>query len=326
MNNYKWGIIGPGKIAAKFAAALALTEGSHLEAVASRNAGRARDFAIKFGAPRSYDTYEELAADPAIDAVYIATPHGFHCQHTILCLRQGKAVLCEKPMALSQRQVLTMVKTAEENKTFLMEAMWTRFLPVTEKILELIRNGQTGAIKYVRADFGFPAPFNPDGRLFNLNLGGGSLLDIGVYPLFLCLLLLGEPDTIKAFAHLSETGADDTCQALLNYNDGRCAMIHSNLTCHTSLSAEIAGTEGLIQVPGPWYKNDFLTFQRNGEEPQPYQLEKMVNGFEYQIREVSRCLDQGLKESPRLPHSFSLSLSRVMDTIREQCGIRYPEE
>ena len=151
-------------------------------------------------------------------------------------------------------------------------------------------------------------------------------MDIGVYPLFLSLLLMGEPDTINSSAHLAETGADDTCQALLNYNDGRCAIIHSNFTCQTSLSAEIAGTEGLIQIPCPWYKNDFLTFQRKGEEPHPFQLEKMANGFEYQIREVMQCLDQKLIESPRLPHSFSLTMSRVMDAIRKQCGIRYLAE
>jgi predicted dehydrogenase len=324
--NYKWGIIGPGKIANKFAAALAMTEGASLEAVASRDAVRGREFAEKFGVARSYTDYSSLAADPGIDAVYIATPHGFHCEQALLCLRQGKAVLCEKPMALSSRQVQLMTAASRDNKAFLMEAMWTRFLPVTTKLLELIESGQIGKIRYVRADFGFLAPFNPEGRLFKLALGGGSLLDIGVYPLFLCLLLLGEPDAIKAMGQLSPTGSDESCQALFNYRDGSIAAISSTLACQTSISAEIAGTEGMIEMPTPWYKNDRLTLRRPGEEPKLFQVEPMVNGFEYQIRETMRCLDKGLTESPSMSHAFSLMMSRVMDSIREQIGVRYPGE
>jgi predicted dehydrogenase len=324
--DYKWGIIGPGKIANKFATALGMTAGARLQAVASRDAGRAAAFAKKFGVEHYHTDYGALAADPGIDAVYIATPHGFHHEHAILCLRHGKAVLCEKPMALHNRQVQEMVAAARENKVFLMEAMWTRFLPVTEKILELIRNGRLGTVKYVRADFGFLAPFNPDSRLFNLALGGGSLLDIGIYPLFLCLQLLGEPDIIKALGHLSPTGSDESCQALFSYENGSMAEISSTLACQTSISAEIAGTEGMIEVPAPWYKNDKLTLRRPGEEAQLIQLEPMVNGFEYQIRETMRCLDKGLIESPSMSHEFSLTMSRVMDAIRAQIGVRYPGE
>jgi predicted dehydrogenase len=323
---YKWGIIGPGRIANKFAAALSLAEGASLGAVASRNADRAREFAGKFGASAYYDNYEALANDPAIDAIYIATPHGYHCEHALLCLQKGKAVLCEKPMALSNSQAQLMIAAAKENKTFLMEAMWTRFLPVMEKTLELIRDGQIGTVRQVRADFGFNAPFDPDGRLYNLRLGGGALLDIGVYTIFLCLLLLGEPDNILSAAHLAPTGADETCQALFQYADGRSAIISSTLACNTSLTAEIAGTKGMIQIPAPWYKTDRLVIQREGEGLSPFSLDPMINGFEYEIRETMECLEKGLIESPRMPHAFSLTMSRVMDTIREQCGIRYPGE
>jgi predicted dehydrogenase len=322
--NYKWGIIGPGRIANKFAEALALTGGATLEAVASRDADRAREFARKFGAARSYGSYADLAADPGIDAVYIATPHGYHCEHALLCLQKGKAVLCEKPMALSNRQVQAMVEAARENKVFLMEAMWTRFLPLMEKILELIRDGRVGTIKHIRADFGFPAPFNPDGRLYNLRLGGGALLDIGVYPIFLCLFLLGEPDKLLAAAHLASTGADETCQAIFQYRDGRSAVISSTLACQTSITAEIAGSEAMIRIPTPWYKNDHLLLERKGEDPQSVQVIPMVNGFEYEILETMQCLEKGLIESPRMPHELSLMMSRVMDEIRRQCGIVYP--
>jgi predicted dehydrogenase len=320
---YKWGIIGPGKIANKFAVALGLAEGAILEAVASRNAGRAKDFATKFGAARFYSSYEELAADPSIDAVYIATPHGYHCEHALLCLQKGKAVLCEKPLALSNRQVQVMVDASRENNAFLMEAMWTRWLPLMDKVSELIHSGQLGTVKHIRADFGFKAPFDPDSRLYNLALGGGSLLDIGVYPLFLVLYLLGEPDTIRAAAHLAPSGADETCQALFQYADGRSAVISSTLACQTSITAEIAGTEAMIRIPSPWYKNDRLMLERKGEEPRIFSLTPMVNGFEYEIVETMRCLDKGLIESPGMSHSFSLTMSRIMDIIRAQCGVVY---
>ena len=326
MSTYKWGIIGPGKIANKFAVALGLAGNARLEAVASREESRARDFAATYEAARYYTRYEELAADPDIDAVYIATPHGYHAEHALLCLRQGKAVLCEKPMALYTAQVQDMVDAARRHNAFLMEAMWTRFLPLMEKVLELIREGRIGTVQYVRADFGFFAPFNPDGRLYNMRLGGGSLLDIGIYPLFLCMQLLGEPDLIRAAGQLSPTGSDTTCHAILQYRDGRSAVISSTLTCQTSITAEIAGTGGMIQLPTPWYKNDTLVLRRPNEEAQTIRVEPMVNGFEYQIREVTRCVEAGLIESPSMSHKFSLSMCRVMDAIRGQIGVRYEGE
>lgn len=333
MKTTTWGIIGPGKIANKFATALTLVEGSVLGAIASRDLAKAQAFASAHGDPRSthgapriYEKYEDLAADPSIDAVYIATPHGYHAEHALLCLRQGKAVLCEKPMALSARQVMEMAETARTHRAFLMEAMWTRFLPITEQIDQLITDGKIGSLRYVRADFGFLAPFNPEGRLYNLRLGGGSLLDIGIYPLFLCLHLLGKPDRIVATGHLAPTGADDSCHAILEYADGRSAVITSTLLCQTSITAEIAGTGGMIRLPTPWYKNDQFSWNKQGEEPQTVQLEPMVNGFEYQIREVMSCLSAGLIESPKLNFDFSLTMARTMDAIRAQLGVKYPTE
>jgi len=333
MKNYRWGIIGPGKIAKKFAMALPLAGNAQLEAVASRDGRRAEEFAREFNAPRYYDSYEALAKDPNIDAVYIATPHAFHCDQAILCLTHGKPVLCEKPMALSNNQVQKMVQAAKHNNTFLMEAMWTRFLPHMEKILELIRDGQLGDIMYVRADFGFAGPYHPDNRLFNLDLGGGALLDIGIYPLFLCLLLLSEPQQILATGALAPTGADMSSHALLQYPKGATAVISSTFSCQTSITAEIAGTEGIIQIPAAWYKNDHFTLRRPAPagssastivESETFQLEPMVNGFEYEIRELMTCVDKGLIESPGMSHNFSLLLSRTMDEIRRQVGVVYP--
>jgi predicted dehydrogenase len=321
-----WGIIGPGKIAKKFAAALGMVEGAALRAVASRDAARAAAFAKEYGAAASYTSYEELVSDPAIDAVYIATPHGFHAEHAILCLRHGKAVLCEKPLALSAREVSAMIAASRQSGAFLMEAMWTRFIPLMRSIIELIDSGAIGAVKYIRADFGFLAPFNPDGRLYNMRLGGGSLLDIGIYPLFLCTQLLGKPAKVVATGDLSPTGSDITCHAVLQYGDAVSAVISSTLACQTSITAEIAGTEGMIRIATPWYKNDRYEWSRTGEPFQAVALEPMVNGFEYQIREAMRCRALGLIESPMLPHSFSGMMAGTMDEIRRQIGVRYPKE
>jgi len=216
-----------------------------------------------------------------------------------------------------------MIAAARKNQAFLMEAMWTRFLPLMREILKLIASGSIGKIRYIRADFGFPAAFDPAGRLFNIRLGGGSLLDIGIYPLYLCMQLLGEPHRILAGGRLSPTGSDETCHAILLYEDGASAVISSTLACQTSLTAEICGTEGSIRIPSPWYKNDRFEWNRLGEESHAVQLEPMVNGFEYQIRETIRCLGLGLIESPHLPHSFSLAMSRAMDAIRHQLGVKY---
>jgi predicted dehydrogenase len=321
-----WGIIGPGKIAAKFARALTMVEGARLGAIASRNTARAEAFAREHGVARTWPTYEQLAEDPDIDAVYIATPHGFHAEHSLLCLRQGKGVLCEKPMALSARQVSMMIEASREYYAFLMEAMWTRFLPLMREVMALVDTGRIGQLKYVRADFGFLAPFNKTSRLYDLRLGGGSLLDIGIYPLYLCLQLLGEPDAIVATGRLSSTGSDESCHAILQYANGASAVVSSTLACQTSVTAEVAGTEGMIRIPGPWYRNDHFEWNRTGEAAENVQLEPMVNGFEYEIREVMHCMEQGLIESPLLPHAFSLLMSRTMDEIRRQMGVRYEGE
>ncbi len=320
----RWGIIGPGKIAQKFAAAIPLAGNAVLYAVASSDGGRARAFAEKYGAATYYDRYEALISDPEIDAVYIATPHAFHARHALLCLSQNKPVLCEKPMALNHAQVKQMVDVSRLHHTFLMEAMWTRFLPAIEKILEIVNAGSIGTVGHVRGDFGFYAPFDPDSRLFDLKLGGGSLLDIGVYPLWLCLAVLGKPDEITASGTLAPTGADESCLAVLHYKKGAIASAFSTLNVYTSLTAEVGGTTGTVVIPSPWYKSNTFSLRRPGEEEQRFTFEAVDNGFEYQIREVMRCLNLGLIESPLMSHAFSLSLSETMGLIRQQLGVSYP--
>jgi predicted dehydrogenase len=320
---YRWGIIGPGKIAEKFAAAIQNMPNSVLHGVASRDIERARQFAEKYKASKSYGSYEELACDSGIDAVYIATPHTFHRDHALLCLENKKPVLCEKPMSVSYNSTLEIVNAAKKNNTFLMEAMWTRFLPIIDKTLELIKNGEIGEIKHVRADFGFMVPFDPASRLYNIQLGGGSLLDVGVYPLFLCLLLLGKPDNIKSFAHLSSTGADETINAIMYYNNGCMAAIHSSIIAQSPITADISGTKGTISLQKPWYKGTEIIIQQYGNASRNIPVPYTGNGFEYEITEVMNCLDKGLAESSLLPTGFSLQMSKLVDEICHQCNIRY---
>ncbi len=320
---YKWGIIGPGKIAQKFAAALALVPDATLHAVASRDLNKAKQFANTWNAPVFYSSYEALAADTSLDAVYIATPHTFHHAHVLLCLRHKKTVLCEKPMSVDYNSTLEMVNTARQNKVFLMEAMWTRFLPVIEKTLQLVKEGSIGDLKYLRADFGFIAPYNAGSRLYDMQLGGGSMLDIGVYPLFLALLLMGKPDTIKSFSQLAPSGADETTSALLCYKNGNIAHIHSTIVAQTPITAEIAGTEGAILLERPWYKGARLQVRKSDTITADFSLPFGDNGFEFQVKEVQDCLQRGALESDILPLDFSLLLSSVSHEICLQSNLVY---
>jgi predicted dehydrogenase len=323
---FKWGIIGPGRIARKFAEAIPLAEGAKLQSVSSRDIERAENFAKKFGANSYHDNYEELAKDNEIDAVYVAVPHSLHAQVAIKCLENGKAVLVEKPMALNERQVQDMIDAAKKNNCLLIDGMWTGFLPVIQKTLELVRNGAIGEIKEIQADFGFKANYNPADRLFNMELGGGSVLDVGVYPLFLCQILLGYPKSIKANAQLSPTGVDEHCEAVLGYENAE-AVIISSFVYDTARTAEIIGTKGRIIIPRDWYKADRLTLILEGEkEPKEFVFEPMINGFEYEIRELVKCKEMGLMESPMMTHDFSMKLARTMDTIRKQIGVKYEVE
>jgi predicted dehydrogenase len=325
-NPLRWGIIGPGRIAGKFAEAIPLAGGSILASVSSRSIDRAECFAKRFGANSYYDNYVEMAQDKNIDVVYIAVPHALHCQAAINCLKNGIAVLVEKPLALNEGQVKEMIDTAKKNNCFLMDGMWTRFLPAIQKTLELVKEGAIGEIRQIRADFGFKDKYDPADRLFNMQLGGGCVLDVGVYPLFLCQLLLGDPKNIKAKAQLSKTGADEHCEAVLGYESAEAEVI-SSFIYDTPRTAEITGTKGRINISSAWYKADRLTLTAEGEkEPKEFVFELVINGFEYEIREVMRCKEMGFIESPLMTHDFSLKLARTMDTIRKQIGVKYKGE
>ncbi len=323
---YNWGIIGPGRIAHKFAQDLDKLPNARLHAVASRSEERARAFALQYGAPHAYGSYEEITSCPGLDVVYIATPHPGHRDNTLLCLQAGIPVLCEKPFAMNSGQVQEMVDAARATGAFLMEAIWTRFTPSTTKALELIGHGMIGDVLSVKADFGFRPPFDPKSRLFDMALGGGSLLDIGIYPVFLALLVLGKPAEIHASAHLGPTGVDEEIGMLFKYENGQMAHLHSTIRSFTKTEAFIYGERGAIHLHTRWHEPTTLSLILEDRRPQDYRFDYHTNGYSFEAEEVMHCLDNGLKESPLLPLSFSQNLMEVLDAVRAKIGLEYEED
>ena len=324
MKTINWGILGPGKIAHKFAAALAGIENARFYAVASRSIDKAKQFANQYGAQKAFGSYEEMVNDAELDIVYIATPHSLHYENTLMCLNKGIHVLCEKPFSINSKQLNVLVDTARKRKVFLMEGIWTRFLPTIETSMEILKSGQLGKIKVLTADFGFRADYNPESRLFNPALGGGSLLDIGIYPVFLSLLLLGYPDDIKAVAVRADTGVDYSMAISLNYKDGAVASLNCTFAAHTETGADVYCEKGHIRINPRWVGPSSLRIYKDNYEPEDKKFSYGLNGYVGEIEEVMRCLDQGLTESPRLNLDFSLQLMKLLDELRRVCGISYP--
>ncbi|HHS96223.1 MAG TPA: Gfo/Idh/MocA family oxidoreductase [Phaeodactylibacter sp.] len=321
---FNWGILGLGEMAHRFADDLLLMPDARLYAVVSSSTARARDFAKKYKVPYAFGNYNDIAHIPDLGAVYIASPHTAHCAHTLYCLRKGIPVLCEKPFAMNAAEARRMVKAAKANDTFLMEAMWTRFLPTTQKVLELIEEGVIGEVKSLKADFGFVAPYLPEHRLFNRDLGGGALLDVGVYPLFLSLLLFGKPEEVKAMATFGKTGVDENCSMLLRYPNNKTAMLHSSIVVETATEAYIYGDKGCIRMNAAWYEATSITVMVAGQDPKDYFFAFDSTGYTYEAEEVMRCVSAGKRESDLMPMGFSLQLMELLDKVRIEAGIFYP--
>lgn len=320
---WNWGIIAPGKIAEKFASDLKLVDGANLYAVASRSLFKAQAFANKFNAEIAYESYEELAKDPNVDIVYIASPHTFHFEHSLLCLRNGKHVLCEKPMGMNAAQVNELKRVASERKKFLMEALWTKFIPSFRKCYELVQEGQIGEIKYIQSNFCFRAEYDISKRLFNKQLGGGSLLDIGIYPVFFALELAGKPDEILASAVIGQTGVDENCNIILKYNQqGITASLSSSFLVNAPSEALIAGTKGFIRMYSKWHEPTSLDAVIDGQIHH-YAFDEQGFGYHYEIKEVIGCLNRGELQSAEFPLSKSLLLHQTLDSIRQQIGLEY---
>jgi len=325
-NKIKWGILGCGKIAQKFAADLAISDGGYLYAVSSSSKEKQKVFSDLYPGILTFDRYEDLAACAEIDAIYVATPHSFHMRHSILCLQNGKAVLCEKPMAVNRDQVQKMIDTALEHRVFLMEAMWTAFLPAIQDIIYNINQGKIGEVKHLSADFGFKAVFDAESRLFDLDLAGGSLLDIGLYPVMMAILILGEPTAIMATAQLAPTGADESCTMLLTYSNGATASLYCTLQAHTDTKCKIYGSEGKITIPGRFHEQEHYLMKMGHEEDTKISVGKKGLGYVHEIEHVSTCLQERKTESPIMSFDMSTTLIRIMDEIRRQIGVKYPAD
>ena len=320
-----WGIIGPGNIANRFADGLATVPSAKLHAVGSRTQKKADEFADKHGAPKRYASYEALAQDPDVQAVYIATPHPQHKAAALLCLKHGKAVLLEKPFTVNAKEAAEVIDFARAQNVFIMEAMWARFFPAMVKVRELIASGTIGEIRMVQADFGFRTGVDPEGRLFNLALAGGGLLDVGVYPISLASMLLGTPTDISGLAQIGETGIDEMAAITLKYAGGQLASIVTGVRVNTPQEATIFGTDGSIKLHAPFWNLSHLTLSANGKTEElsiPYEN----GGFNYEAQEVMDCLRAGKTESAIMPLDETLSIMRTMDTLRAQWGLKYPME
>ncbi len=327
MENIRWGILGCGSIANKFALGLQAAEGAELVAVGSRTQQNADAFADKWDAPRRHASYEGLAADPDVDAVYVATPHVFHKDNSMLCLRAGKAVLCEKPSTINAADTGEMIACARENGVFLMEAVWSRFLPAHVKLRELLAEGKIGDVQMVKADFCFRSGWNPEGRLLNPALGGGGLLDIGIYTVqFSYMVFGGAPQEIKSMAHLGETGVDELAAMLLGFGPARMAVLTCGVRAGMPHEAYVIGTEGWIRINVPWWCTQSLTLGVGGEVGETLEFPHKGNGYEYEAEEVGRCLRAGKLESDVMPLDESLAIMRTLDALRAQWGLRYPGE
>jgi len=323
----RWGVAGPGSIAKTFARTMQDVDGGEIVAVASRSPERAAAFADQFAIPRHYGDYEALAHDDDVDAVYVATPHARHAADTLTYLSGGKHVLCEKPLALNAGQVRTMTDAARAQRLFLMEALWSRFLPSYQLLSEVLGSGRVGQPLFVEADLGFRAPVDADSRLFDLAQGGGALLDLGIYPLQLCTLVLGPVERAVAGGVVGQTGVDEVTAAILHHRDGTMGVIKAAIRAGLSSTGRVAATEGSIEIPSYMHCPQSITVvapdgTRDVLEA-PFELQR---GFRYEIEEVHRCLADGVTESTMMPLAESLVLAVAMDDIRSQLGVVYPGE
>ncbi|MCF7816609.1 MAG: Gfo/Idh/MocA family oxidoreductase [Kiritimatiellales bacterium] len=327
METIKWGIIGCGGIAHMFARGLQCLENGTLLAGASRSPGRAEAFAREHGVERAYADYESLVADPDIDAIYIATTHNLHFENAKLCLENGKHVLCEKPFTVNAAQTEELIALAREKNLFLMEAVWTRFLPAIGKLRELLAGGAIGEVLSVKADFSISGDFGAKHRLRNKALAGGALLDLGIYPITFAAIVFGEPPLrIQSSAVMGNTGVDDRSFCLFDYSGGRRAMLSSSFTHHAPTEAIVCGAKGYIRVP--WFLGaQELHIHRNGTERETIKLPYGDGeNFKFEIAHAMECIAAGKKESDVMPLSETLSIMQTMDALRAQWGLKYAGE
>ena len=330
----RWGVVATGRIAATVTADLALLDDVVLQAVSSREADRAAAFAEQFGFATWYSDddgrlgYEALLADPEVEAVYVATPHAQHHQVVCAALAAGKHVLCEKPLTINAREAQEVADLARERGLFLMEGVWTRFLPALQRALQIAASGEIGAVQWVSAEVGFPAPLDPTARIWARADGGGALLDLAVYPLLWAWGALGLPDAVTAVGTLNAEGVDAQTALTLSYTSGAQAQLTTSLLARSPHTALICGSAGWIRAAGPdeVYRPTRLDVQVGEADIRTEEFGLIGSGYVHELREVTRCVQQGLTESPVMPTADSVAMLRLLDGVRTQLGVVYPND
>jgi predicted dehydrogenase len=324
MKSYKWGILGAGGIAGKFAEGLKLCDNAVLWSVGSRDLQKAQKFASTHGFKHSFGSYEDFVSDPELDIVYVATPHSHHHRHTLLSLNHGKHVLCEKAFALNLTEVEEMIKTAREKKLFLMEALWPPFQPSYREADRIIRSGEMGSIIEMSGRFGFISGYDSEARTYNLALGGGSLLDVGVYPLMDILRYMGMPAEVTAISAFAPTGADESTLAVLSFEGELKATAYCSFVEDAGVGTTFVFEKGRLLLERNREKVQILTIEREGNEAVVHKFKPEASGFQFEAEEVMSCLDAGKTESEVVPLQFSYNLMKLLDTIRSITGLEYP--
>lgn len=321
----RWGIFGTGTIAGKFAEALAILPDAELVAVGSRAEATANAFAVRYNVPRRHGSYAALAEDPAVDALYVATPHTLHPENTLMGLAAGKAVLCEKPFAINASEAARVIAVARKKKLLVTEAMWTRFLPPIVRLRELLAEGAIGEPRMVSSDFGFNAT-RREGRWFDPALGGGALLDVGIYPVALASMVFGPPSDVSGFGEIGPTGVDERDVIILRHAGGQLAVLHTAIRLKTPEEAMIMGTLGRIKLHAGWWKGSAMThyLDTGGEEFLEFPF--TGNGYQFEAEEFMSCLREARTESAVMPHEETLSIAKTLDKLRAQWGLKYPME
>ena len=326
MKNFRWGILGTGGIAREFVEDLHVADGHSVSAVGSRSFEKANDFIANISGATAHGNYSDLVNDANVDAIYIATPHPMHAEHAVLALNAGKPVLCEKPIAISAHQAQVMVNTARANNVALLEAMWTRYLPHIAQVRNILASGILGPIQSVEADHGQRLADQNIARLIDPTLGGGALLDLGIYPVSFAHLVLGTPSSIIASSIMTERGVDAQTSAIFNYASGAQAIITTTMIAQTPCRAVISGLLGRLEIDRTFYTPTSMRVILFDGTVIEYPLDYVGHGLREQAIEMARVVRAGALESPLMPWSEMIAVMKTMDAIRNQIGLVYPFE
>ena len=322
----RWGLLSAGKIALTIARDFQIA-GMKIQAVGARDLASANAFADKFNIPNRHDGYAALVADPEVDIVYVSTPQSMHMRDALLAIEAGKHVLLEKPFTINAKQASAIAEAAKRKGVFVMEAMWTRFLPTMDAVFEVIKSGKIGVPHYVHADHSQFLPITKVPRLWEPSLGGGALLDLGIYPISFAVRVLGIPDVINARGLVNDRGLDEITSMLFEYKNGSHAVLQTCMTMAGTVIGSIVGTLGRIELDKNFYEQtSFTVFDNDGKVVQRYEEKVQRRGMQYQGLHVEKCVREGLLSSPVMPLNESVEIMKVMDAIRAQTGVVFPGE